>query len=89
MFETGRNELIVGRGAAAQFAGSTSGGRSRSGQNEWTVVGIFDAGGTVSDSELWCDAGVLQPAYRRGNIVPDRVREARVGRGVHDGSRTR
>jgi putative ABC transport system permease protein len=31
------------------------------------VVGIFDAGGSVSESELWCDAKVLQPAYRRGN----------------------
>ena len=35
--------------------------------NKWTVVGIFDAGGRVADSELWCDAKVLQPAYRRGN----------------------
>jgi len=35
--------------------------------NSWTVVGIFDAGGTVADSEIWCDAGVLQPLYRRGD----------------------
>jgi putative ABC transport system permease protein len=31
------------------------------------VVGIFDAGGNVAESEIWCDARVLQPAYRRGN----------------------
>jgi putative ABC transport system permease protein len=31
------------------------------------VVGVFDAGGSVAESELWCDARVLQPAYRRGN----------------------
>jgi putative ABC transport system permease protein len=66
MFESGRNELIVGRGAAAQFAGIELGRTLKWGQNQWTVVGIFDAGGTLSDSELWCDAGVLQPAYRRG-----------------------
>jgi len=35
-------------------------------ENEWTVVGIFSSGGTVAGSELWCDANVLQPAYRRG-----------------------
>ena len=65
-FETGRNELIAGRGAAGQFAGLDIGRTLTFGQSEWVVVGVFDAGGTMSDSELWCDAGVLQPAYRRG-----------------------
>jgi putative ABC transport system permease protein len=67
MFETGRNELIVGRGAAGQFAGTELGHTVRWGQNQWTVVGVFDAGGTISDSEIWCDVSVLQPAYRRGS----------------------
>jgi putative ABC transport system permease protein len=66
-FETGRSEVIVGRGAAGQFAGLEIGRTLKFGQSEWTIVGIFDAGGTMSDSELWCDAAVLQPAYRRGN----------------------
>jgi len=66
-FETGRNEVIVGRGAAGQFAGLEIGRTLKFGEGDWTVVGIFDAGGTMSDSELWCDAAVLQPAYRRGN----------------------
>jgi putative ABC transport system permease protein len=66
-FETGRTEVIVGRGAAGQFAGLEIGRTLKFGQSAWTVVGIFDAGGTMSDSELWCDAAVLQPAYRRGN----------------------
>lgn len=65
-FETGRNELIAGRGAAGQFAGLDVGRTLKFGQSEWVVVGVFDAGGTMSDSELWCDAAVLQPAYRRG-----------------------
>jgi len=65
-FQSGRNELIVGRGAASQFTGVELGRTIRWGQNEWKVVGIFDAGGTMSDSEIWCDVGVLQPAYRRG-----------------------
>lgn len=66
-FQPGRNELIAGRGAAAQFAGLDVGRTLKWGPNEWTVVGIFDAGGTVADSELWCDAEVLQPLYRRGD----------------------
>ena len=65
-FETGRNELIVGRNAASQFAGTEVGRTLKFGRAEWAVVGVFDAGGTVSDSELWCDAAVLQPVYQRG-----------------------
>jgi len=65
MFEAGRNELIAGRGAASQFAGVDLGGTLTWNHTTWTVVGIFDAGGTFSDSELWCDAEILAPLYRR------------------------
>jgi putative ABC transport system permease protein len=66
-FETGRNEIIAGRAAARQFDGLEVGRSVRWGENTWTVVGIFEAGGGIAESEIWCDAGVLQPAYRRGN----------------------
>jgi putative ABC transport system permease protein len=36
-------------------------------QTDWQVVGAFEDGGSVSESELWCDVRVLQPAWRRGN----------------------
>lgn len=65
-FEPGRNEVIAGRGAAREFT-IDLGQTKRWGENSWTVVGIFDAGGTVAESEIWTDARVLQPAYRRGN----------------------
>ena len=67
LFEWGRNEIIVGRAAANQYVGLTVGSTHRWGENEWTVVGIFEAGGGVPESEIWADAGVVQPAYRRGN----------------------
>jgi putative ABC transport system permease protein len=67
MFRTGTNEIIVGRAAAAQFEGLAVGRSVRWGSNTWEVVGIFDANGSVAESELWCDARVLQQAYRRGN----------------------
>lgn len=66
-FEPGRNEIVVGRAAASQFAGLDLGNRLRWGENEWTVVGIFEANGGLPESEIWCDVGVLQPAYRRGS----------------------
>jgi len=66
-FTPGRNEVVVGRGAVAEFDGLGLGARLRSGEETWTVVGIFEAGGSVAESEIWTDVGVLQPAYRRGN----------------------
>lgn len=66
-FEPGRNEIVAGRAAASQFAGLELGNRLRWGENEWTVVGIFEAGGGIAESEVWADVGVLQPAYRRGS----------------------
>jgi putative ABC transport system permease protein len=65
-FEPGRNEVIVGRSAARQFA-IDLGQSVRWGENTWQVVGLFEAEGTVAESEIWTDARVLQPAYRRGN----------------------
>ena len=67
MFEQGRNEIIAGRAAAGQFANLSVGSSVRWGENTWQVVGIFEAEGNISESEIWCDAKVLQPAYRRGN----------------------
>jgi putative ABC transport system permease protein len=67
MFEFGTNEIVVGRGANGQFAGLSVGNEFKSGQNSWKVVGVFEADGAVSETEIWCDARVLQGAYRRGN----------------------
>ena len=67
MFQPGTNEIVVGRAASRQFMGLTVGSSVKWGQGSWHVVGIFDAGGSVAESEIWCDARVLQPVYRRGN----------------------
>jgi putative ABC transport system permease protein len=65
-FEPGRSEVIVGKAASQEFAGLDLGSKLHFGQSDWTVVGIFTAGGSVAESEIWCDVGVLQPAYKRG-----------------------
>jgi len=64
-FETGKNEIIVGAGAARAFAGLDVGKQIKMGQNVWDVVGIFSSKGGIAESEIWCDAAVLQPAYHR------------------------
>jgi putative ABC transport system permease protein len=67
MFTPGTNEIVVGRAASRQFENLVVGSAVRSGKTSWNVVGIFDAQGSVAESELWCDASVLQSAYQRGN----------------------
>ena len=39
--------------------------RARSAEGTWQVVGIFDAGGSSFDSEVWCDADLVNRAYQR------------------------
>jgi putative ABC transport system permease protein len=65
--EFGKNEIIAGRAATRQFSGLTVGTMLKWGENTWQLVGVFDDGGSIAESELWCDVRVLQPAYRRGN----------------------
>ena len=74
MFEPGRNEVIVGAGAARAFAGLEL-GKIPVGQNEWDVVGVFSGGGGSAESEIWTDAAVLQPAYNR-RVLSIGLREA-------------
>jgi putative ABC transport system permease protein len=64
-FETGKNEVIVGAGAARAFAGLDVGKQIKVGQNVWDVVGVFTANGGIAESEIWTDTAVLQPAYNR------------------------
>lgn len=66
-FEGGKNELLVGIGAARQFKDLEVGKTVKIGRFDWPVVGIFSANGGSSESELWTDAAVLQAAYDRGD----------------------
>lgn len=65
MFEPGLEELIVGKNASSSYAGLTLGNTVNFGGGHWQVVGIFDAGGSAFDSEVWCDVRVLDDAYKR------------------------
>jgi len=66
-FDWGKDEVIVGRGAAQEFTGLDVGSKIKVGRYEWPVVGIFSANGAAAESEIWTDAKVLQDAYHRGD----------------------
>ena len=67
MFEWGKNEVIVGRGAEREFAGLEVGSNVKVGRETWPVVGVFESSGGLAESEIWSDAKVLQSAYNRGD----------------------
>jgi putative ABC transport system permease protein len=64
-FQPGLYELVVGRNAHHSYRGVALGDRVGLSGSTFTVVGIFDAGGSALDSEIWGDADVLIPAYQR------------------------
>ncbi len=61
----GTAEIITGRAIATGFRGAGIGETMRFGSRDWTVVGIFDAGRTGFDSEIWGDAEQMMQAFRR------------------------
>ena len=63
-FETGKRELVIGKGAQSEFSGLEVGRTVRLGLQDWTVVGVF-ASGDAHESELWSDPEVLQGVYNR------------------------
>ncbi|HEY9029583.1 MAG TPA: ABC transporter permease [Burkholderiaceae bacterium] len=65
-FTPGLRELIVGRGAARQFAGLVPGHTIRLGSQTWSVAGVF-ASGDALESEIWADANVVAETYERGS----------------------
>lgn len=69
MFQPGLSELIAGHNASSTYSGLTLGNKVRFGGGEWSVVGIFDAGGSAFDSEVWCDGRVLDDVYKRPNYI--------------------
>jgi len=69
MFQPGLAELVVGRNANTTYNGLTVGNTVDFGGGHWKVVGVFDAGGSAFDSEVWCDARVLDDVYKRPTNV--------------------
>src|SRR6266446_8327468 len=65
MFQPGLAEVVVGKNANIEYSGLTGGNTIGLGSVRWNVVGVFDAGGSAFDSEIWADAHLLGPAYNR------------------------
>jgi putative ABC transport system permease protein len=73
MFRHGLNEIVVGKNAKATYSGLTVGNTIALGSARWQVVGVFDAGGSAFDSEVWGDAHLLNGAYNRPDTFSQSV----------------
>jgi len=69
MFHSGLDELVVGKNASKTYEGLTVGNTVNFGGGHWKVVGVFDAGGSSFDSEVWCDSRILNEVLKR----PDNI----------------
>jgi len=65
MFKAGLAEVVVGKNANTTYSGLTLGQTIALGTVRWQVVGVFDAGGSSFDSEVWGDSHLLSAAYSR------------------------
>ena len=68
-FTPGLAELVVGSNAVQTYRGLELDSTVAFGGQDWKVVGIFDAGGSAFDSEIWCDHTVLAETYNRPTNV--------------------
>jgi putative ABC transport system permease protein len=68
-FQPGLMELVVGSNVDKTYAGLSLGDSVKFGGGAWRVVGVFDAGGSAFDSEVWCDSPVLSQVYHRPENV--------------------
>lgn len=71
MFAPSFGEVIVGKAIVGRYPGSVLGSSIRFGRRTWKVVGVFEAGGTSFESEVWCDVHDLQKDTNRDASFSD------------------
>ncbi|WP_068088863.1 ABC transporter permease [Polycladidibacter stylochi] len=69
LFTLGANELIVGQRLSQEYEGLTLNDTIEFGRSRWKIVGIFEANGSVFESELLSDVKVVQILFNRPNQV--------------------
>ncbi len=69
IFTPGTAEIVVGRRLSADYEGLDLGDTVQFGTSFWTVVGLFDAGGPVFESEMYADGGMVQVMFNRPSLV--------------------
>jgi putative ABC transport system permease protein len=64
-FNPGQREIVVSQSIQKRFAHANVGDSVQFGKGPWTVVGIFDAGGSAYESEIWGDVNQMASDFDR------------------------
>lgn len=68
MFTPGLSEVVIGKALVGRYPGCQLGESLRFGRRSWAVVGVFEAGGSSFESEVWGDVHSLQEDNNRGTV---------------------
>jgi putative ABC transport system permease protein len=64
-FETGQREVVVSKSIRDRFTHAGIGDSMEFGKGSWKVVGVFDAGGSAYESEVWGDVHQMASDFDR------------------------
>jgi len=64
-FQEGQREIMVGKSIAKRYPNVKMGKQLRFGKGLWTVVGVMDAQGSSTDSEIWADGPQVAADFNR------------------------
>ena len=64
-FSPGQREVVVSSSIHKRFSNSNVGDTMQFGKGPWKVVGIFDAGGSAYESEVWGDVNQMASDFDR------------------------
>jgi putative ABC transport system permease protein len=64
-FQTGQREVVVSQSIRDRFAHANIGDTMQFGKGSWSVVGVFDAGGSAYESEVWGDVNQMASDFDR------------------------
>ena len=93
-FQQGRREVVVGQSISKRFPDAAPGKKLHIGTGDWQVVGIMDAGGSATNSEIFADLNLLAADYNRLDVpssillrATDEVAAAALVKSVKDDQR--
>jgi putative ABC transport system permease protein len=76
-FQTGQREVVVSKSVQQRFTHANLGDTMEFGKGAWTVVGVFDAGGSAYESEVWGDVNQMASDFdRQGGYASAYLRAA-------------
>ena len=64
-FQPGQREVVVSKSIRDRFTHANIGDTMEFGKGSWKVVGVFDAGGSAYESEVWSDVNQMASDFDR------------------------